>query len=129
MRRFAEAIGDLNPLYVDETEASESRWGRRIAPPTFPRVFDFGTVDGVQMPSTGVIHGEQEYHYQRPLFVGEDLQCYTELTDVYEKKGKKGTMTFVVFRRVAEDGDGVEVVWSREVYILTEAALANREEP
>jgi acyl dehydratase len=128
VRHFAEAIGDLNPLYLDEEVAAESRWGRLIAPPTFPRVLDFGALAEIRMPPVGIIHGEQGYHYQRPLFVGEDLYCYTILEDVYERQGKAGKLIFVVMRRVAEDGGGDEVVSSREVYILTEAALAGAEE-
>lgn len=126
VKRFAEAIGDLNPLYLDEEAAAGSHWGRLIAPPTFPRVLDFGTLQEVRMPPSGVIHGEQSYDYQRPLFVGEDVDCYTVLEDVYERQAKSGVLTFVVLRRVAEDGQGDEVVASKEVYILTEAALANR---
>ena len=35
--KFAEAIGDDNPLYVDEVAARASRFGGLIAPPTFLR--------------------------------------------------------------------------------------------
>ena len=123
VRRFADAVGDPNPLYRDEAAAAISRWGRLIAPPTFPRTFDFGAIEGVDLPSAGVIHGEQTYHYARPLFVGEELLCHTELVDSYAKQGSGGLLTFVVFRRVAEDGKGREVMSSDEVYILTEAVL------
>ncbi|MBA4116191.1 MAG: MaoC family dehydratase N-terminal domain-containing protein, partial [Rubrobacter sp.] len=44
VRKFAEAIGDLNPLYMDEEVAKASRYGRLIAPPTFPRTFDYGEI-------------------------------------------------------------------------------------
>ena len=33
IRRFADAVGDLNPLYWDEAYARESRYGSVIAPP------------------------------------------------------------------------------------------------
>src|SRR5436309_63808 len=37
IRRFAEAIGDSNPVFNSETEARKSRFGGMIAPPTFCR--------------------------------------------------------------------------------------------
>lgn len=128
VRKFAEAIGDLNPLYLDEEAAARSRWGRLIAPPTFPRVFDFGEIDEIELPEAGVIHGEQTYHYARPLFVGEDLRCYTVFEETYEKKGRAGRMRFVVLKRVAEDEEGEQVMTTRDVYILTEAVLEEGEE-
>ena len=46
VRRFAEAVGDLNPIYIDEEVGRRSRYGRNIAPPTFPRVLSSGVVEG-----------------------------------------------------------------------------------
>ncbi|MBA3610148.1 MAG: MaoC family dehydratase N-terminal domain-containing protein, partial [Rubrobacter sp.] len=41
VRKFAEAIAEESPLYVDEDVARGSRYGRLLAPPTFPRTFDY----------------------------------------------------------------------------------------
>ena len=35
--KFAQAIGDPNPLFNDEVQARKSRYGGLIAPPTFLR--------------------------------------------------------------------------------------------
>lgn len=127
VRKFAEAIGDLNPLYLDREAAARSRWGRLIAPPTFPRVFDFGDIEEIELPEAGVIHGEQAYDYTRPLFVGEELDCYTVFEETYEKKGRAGRMRFLVLKRVAEDSGGEQVMTTRDVYILTEAVLGDED--
>src|SRR5260370_19017376 len=37
IRRFAEAIGDPNPLFNSDREARKSRFGGMIAPPPFGR--------------------------------------------------------------------------------------------
>ena len=37
VRLFAEAIADPSPLYRDEDAGGRSRYGRLLAPPTFPR--------------------------------------------------------------------------------------------
>jgi acyl dehydratase len=118
VRKFAHAIGDLNPLYFDEAFAARSRWGRRIAPPTFPRVFDYGEVDGFRLPASGLIHAQQGYTYQRPLYVGEELRCSGHFKDLYEKKGRDGVLTFLVFERFAVDSAGVEVMKTDEVYVI-----------
>jgi len=89
VKKFAESIDDTHPIYLDEETGENSRYKRNIAPPTFPRVFDYGVIDGLNLPNKGLIHGEQTYHYERPLLVGEELYCYTVVKDYYEKAGKK----------------------------------------
>ncbi|MEX2584725.1 MAG: MaoC family dehydratase N-terminal domain-containing protein [Gemmatimonadota bacterium] len=127
VRKFAQAIGDLNPLYLDPETAARSRWGRLIAPPTFPRVFDFGTIPGLPLPPAGIIHGEQSYTYTRPLHVGEEVDCYTIFQESYSRKGSGGTLNFLVFERVGEDTAGERIFTSRDVLILTETVAAGVE--
>jgi acyl dehydratase len=44
IRRWAYAIGDTNPLWLDEDYASKSRWGTILSPPTFPETAIRGPV-------------------------------------------------------------------------------------
>jgi acyl dehydratase len=106
VRKFAEAIGDPNPLYVDEEAAKASRYGRLLAPPTFPRTFEYGEVEGMGDPGQGFIHGEHRIRYERPLFVGEEVSCYAEVKDYYEKEGDEGTLGFLISERVGESPEG-----------------------
>lgn len=121
VKKFAEAIGDLHPIYVDEEYGKNSRYQGNIAPPTFPRVFDYGTIDGLKLPAAGLIHGEQSFSYERPLLVGEDVYCYSELTNFYEKEGSAGKMTFLVIKNIGEDEHGQLIFSSSSVLIITEA--------
>ncbi|MDB5076019.1 MAG: hypothetical protein JWO42_2198 [Chloroflexi bacterium] len=66
VKRFALAIGDLNPIYFDDEVAHASRFGRLIAPPTFPVTLDYGVVDELTLPTSGLIHGSQRFRYHRP---------------------------------------------------------------
>jgi acyl dehydratase len=127
VRKFAEAIGDANPLYLDEEAAGQSRYGRLMAPPTFPRTFDYGVIEGLKLPGSGLIHGEQHFYYERPLFVGDEVACYTELNNFYEKIGSQGVMSFLVFDRVGEDANGKRVFMTREILIVTEAVRKGME--
>ena len=103
VRLFAEAIADPSPLYRDEDAGGRSRYGRLLAPPTFPRTFDYGRVEGLELPPAGLIHGEFRISYRRPLLVGDELFCRLVLKDSYDKKGRRGLLGFLVFERTGED--------------------------
>lgn len=120
VKRFAESIGDAHPIYLDEEVGRNSRYGANIAPPTFPRVFDYGIVEGLQLPKKGLIHGEQVYQYKRPLLVGEDLFCYAEVKDYYEKDGSSGWMGFLVIERHGENEKGEIIFTEKMTIIITE---------
>ena len=117
VKKFAESINDLAPIYYDEEVGRNSIYKRNIAPPTFPVTFDFGVIPDLNLPAKGLIHGEQIYHYERPIFVGEDLYCYTEVKDYYEKTGSNGNMGFLVIHRVGTDANQ-ELIFSEERVII-----------
>jgi len=121
VRRFAEAIADPSPLYVDEEAAARSRYGRILAPPTFPRTFDYGRIEGLELPPAGLIHGEFRIAYERPLLVDEELFCRVELKDSYDKRGRRGLLGFLVFERTGEDPQGERVFTANDVVVVTEA--------
>ena len=121
VRRFAEAIADPSPLYVDEDVAANSRYGALLAPPTFPRTFDYGRIEGLDLPPAGLIHGEFRISYERPLLVGEELMCRMELKDSYDKQGRGGLLGFLVFERTGEALDGERVFTTNDVVLVTEA--------
>jgi hypothetical protein len=65
IKEFARAIGDSNPLYLDDRVGAASEWGDIIAPPTFPITFrDEGADTNALLRELGtdisrVLHGEQ----------------------------------------------------------------------
>ncbi len=119
VKKFAEAIGDPNPLYVDEEAAKESRYGRLLAPPTFPRTFEYGEVEGMGPPGQGYIHGEYRIGYERPLFVGEEVWCYAEVKDYYEREGREGTLGFLISERVGESPGGKRIFSMTDTAVIT----------
>jgi acyl dehydratase len=121
VKKFAEAIGDPHPIYFDEETGSQSRYKRNIAPPTFPRVFDYGEIDGLYLPNIGLIHGEQTFHYVRPLMVGEEIYCYSEVKNYFEKKGNFGEMGFLVLENFGEDLAGNRIFSSTSTVVISEA--------
>ncbi|WP_085523695.1 MaoC family dehydratase N-terminal domain-containing protein [Tuberibacillus sp. Marseille-P3662] len=121
VKTFAEAIGDPHPIYTDREFAQKTRYQDNIAPPTFPRVFEYGTVEALTLPEAGLIHGEQTFTYQRPLIVEEPLYCYTEVENYVEKQAQSGKLGFLTMKYAGEDESGKEVFTSRSVIVITEA--------
>jgi acyl dehydratase len=121
VKKFAEAIGDLHPIYFDEETGRKSRYQNNIAPPTFPRTFDYGEIEGLNLPNKGLIHGEQTFHYERPLVVGEVILCYSEVKKYFEKKGNFGEMGFLIVENVGEDLAGNTIFSSTSTVVISEA--------
>lgn len=108
--KFAEAIGDPQPAYLDGS----------AAPPTYPTTFNFR----LPVPSLRAIdparflHGEQEYTYERPLRAGDRVTCVARIADVDEKETRLGTATFVVVETEGRDEAGELVFTGRATVIV-----------
>ena len=99
IREFASAIGDLNPIYHDETAAAAAGYKDIIAPPTFLTTlgFKFGP-QVVGDPELGlnyamVVHGEQEFEILRPVKPGDVLIGTPKITDI-TARGKNEFLTY-----------------------------------
>lgn len=118
IRKFADAIGDPNPLFRDEEYAISTRFGAIIAPPTFSKTFDFGEIPGLDLDREGLIHGEQYFEYRLPIRAGDTVYCSMRLADVYEKEGKLGNMTFLVYETRGTNESGQMVFFERSNVIF-----------
>ena len=72
IRRFAEAIGDPNPLFNDEQAARRTRFGGMIAPPTFMRSLGIEFLE-VKVPANRALDGARRALFTR-LVVAEPKQ-------------------------------------------------------
>jgi acyl dehydratase len=117
--RFAEAVGDPNPIYQDETAARSAGHPRIPAPPTFATALRAHDVrEGLNIDWSRILHGEQEFRYERPLYAGDVLTLTQVLRDVYEKSGKSGVMDFLVLDTEAHDAAGTLVYTARSVVVV-----------
>ena len=127
---FARALRDDNPIFHDEEAAREAGYDDIPAPLTFTRVayFPRHRPDGIDadlgfdlgLREENVLHGEQEYEYERPLVVGDVLSGTTTLVDVSQSEGSRGgTMTFCVYETEYRDQDGDLVLTERVTRIET----------
>ncbi len=95
IRRFAEAIGDPNPLFNDEAAARRSRYGGMIAPPTFCRSLGGGFFN-VPLPLARALDGGSEWEYSEPIRPGDRITVVSKLADIREAAGRMGTMVFII---------------------------------
>ena len=113
---FAQAIGDLNPLYIDEEAAKKSELGGLIAPPTFAvKIYpmDIELFQAAALEIAGLVHAGQEFEFFQPIRVGDTLTCCPRIADVYEKQGKSGTLDFIVFETTAFNDKNEKVLTGR----------------
>ena len=97
IRKFAEAIGDDNPLYVDEEAARKSRYGGVIAPPTFMRSMSAGRSRAtVQSPYPAALDGGSEWEYFEPVRPGDRIAVTMKVSDMFEREGRLGNMLFII---------------------------------
>lgn len=131
IRRYAEAIGDPNPLYRDPEAARASMWGGLIAPPVFTGI----PVNGersVRLDSPLVRHvtGGTTWSYARPIRAGEKLVASAVLVDLFEKQGRPGVgrMLFQVMDTTYRDLHGAVVLTTRYTDITFEGGEAEEKE-
>ena len=112
IREFAEAINDLNPVYLDKASAKALGYPDVIAPPTFPVILGMaGSALALADPDLGVdfsrvVHGDQSFKYSRPLRAGDVLSTVTRITDIKALGGNE----LITMETVAEAADGEHVV-------------------
>jgi acyl dehydratase len=94
IRRFAEAVGDENPLFNNDRDARKTRFGGMIAPPTFCRSLMAGVPDvKLDMPFRG-LDGGSDWEYLEPIRPGDRITVQTKIADLRESAGRLGPMVF-----------------------------------
>ena len=108
IRRFAQALGDSNPLYSDEKYAGESPHGGIVAPPTliFELCYDLGEdmerEPGLQVGLESYLGYPKniqrlgnEYEILEPVHPDDIVTARREIIETREKEGKSGKWLFI----------------------------------
>jgi acyl dehydratase len=123
IRRFAEAIGDFNPAYYDEEFAKSAGYPAIVAPPSFPASFhsaaDLRELLGVGVKS--LLHAEQSFEYERPIFAGDRIYVATRVAEVLERMGPTGRMDVAVIEDEGRDEEGKLVFRARRTLVVRAA--------
>ncbi len=127
VREFARAIRDPNPVYFNP-ELAKKECGGVPVPPTFLQVAAFWMGED-SMPAANfdlrrILHGEQEFEFLKPIFVGDVLTGTSRIADVYEKAGGRGgKMTFMVTETEYKNQKGEVVAYARGTLVETGQAV------
>ena len=91
--KFAQAIGDPNPLFNDEVQARKSRYGGLIAPPTFLRsMVSARPALPFDLPLERLLDGGSDWEYFHPVRAGDRITAISEIADINERTGRMGLM-------------------------------------
>jgi len=108
IRYFALAIGDDNPLYIDDTYAQAAGYPSIVAPPTFvcetcqyahrapDRDGYIGHTWDLPIEGCRMIRGGHEYEFFRPVVPEDRINVTWRLEDISEHKSSRGGSMLVV---------------------------------
>jgi len=122
VRSFAEAIGDTNPVYFDESAAAAAGYRSLPAPPTFPfamimdRNQSFMILDELGIDKRRAMHAEQSFAYHADLCAGDVITGLQKVIDVYDKKN--GALEFLVTETRLQNQRGEHVCDLRTTVVV-----------
>jgi acyl dehydratase len=102
IQRYAQAIGDPNPLYNDPDYAKKTKYGRLMAPPGFTgwpvkagrpteKLFAFLVESGAP---PRILDGGIEFEFIEPIGAGDVLTATTRIAKVTERETRLGKTMF-----------------------------------
>jgi len=126
LRRFAEAVGETNPIYFDEKAARAQGYRGVVAPLGF--VMALRSSDGLSqppVPNRTVLLSEQQIELLQPICAGDRIAVASRLSEVNQRPGTAGPLEFVVVEDEGRNAEGQLVFRARRTLIVR----AGREQP
>ncbi len=93
---FVGAVGDTNPLHVDEAYARKSRFGGRIAHGILVAGL-ISTVIGTRLPGVGAIYLSQTLRFLKPTHLGDTVTATAIVKAVREREKGGYVLTLDTF--------------------------------
>ncbi len=120
IREFADAINDESPVYRSVDAARALGHPDIVAPPTFAIVVTLTAGHQLLMdPEAGidygrVVHGEQRFVHERPVYAGDVLQVVVHVDDIRVAAGND----LITTRAEARTPEGELVVTAYAVTVV-----------
>lgn len=121
IRRYADAVGDDNPLFQDVEHAKNAGYEDIICPPGFwgwpikgrATIGGLSIVGGVLVKAGlwRILDGGVDQEFYIPIRAGDTLTAYSKVADIREREGKTGKMLFTTVETtyLNQNGDTVAV--------------------
>jgi hypothetical protein len=122
LRFFAKAIGETDPVYLDQAAAKAAGHPDLPVPPTFlfglelEQADPFAYLTALGADLRHVLHGEQTFTYHSVAHAGDRLTVRPRIVDVYTKKG--GALEFLVKESAVTRANGSAVADLTSVIIV-----------
>jgi acyl dehydratase len=111
VRRYVDATGDANPLWLDDEFARSASYRSRLLPPTLVGWVPFSLREGadrsgadatdlrrqVPLPEgyTNVRNAGSETEWLQPVYVGEQLSTQSRIVDIVARQGRAGLGIYI----------------------------------
>jgi len=120
IRRFADALGDPNPIYTDEQAARSAGFAGLVAPPTFAVALAMNERfrHALDLGTRSLLQSEQQIEYGRPIVAGDRITVVSRVADVQERAGASGPMDILVLEDEGRDAQGARVFRTRATFVL-----------
>jgi acyl dehydratase len=126
IQRYAQAIGDTNPLFSDPDYAGKTIYKRLLAPPGFTgwpvkagRLSErlLGSLAKAGAPSR-LLDGGIEFEFFEPIGAGDVLTATTKIINMTERETKLGKTMFTMLETAFANDKGKMALKSRSTFIL-----------
>jgi acyl dehydratase len=111
IRRYIDATGDANPLWLDDDYARGAGYRARILPPTLVGWVPFSFKEGTERASTdptdlrrqlplpprytNVRNAGSETEWLQPAYLGEALSTQSSIIDIVARQGRAGLGIYI----------------------------------
>jgi acyl dehydratase len=111
VRRYVDATGDANPLWLDDAFARGAGYQSRLLPPTLVGWVPFSMREGdsasgadatdlrrqLPLPEsyTNVRNAGSETEWLQPAYVGEQLSTQSRIVDIVARQGRTGLGIYI----------------------------------
>ena len=107
VRRYVDATGDANPLWLDDAYAQAAGYQSRLLPPVMVGWLPFSVrerrADELDLRSqmtlpdgyTNVRNASSEVEWLLPVCLGEHLTCETSVVDITAREGRLGLGIYI----------------------------------
>lgn len=130
-QRYAHAVGDLNPVYFDETAAVAAGYRGIVAPPTYVQyalvrtrpldeIRDDGLFKGnsaLRLRVQRTMFGGEEWDFVEPVHIGDTITSASSLVGLDEKQGGKGPFVRITRETTYTNQSGHVVARARQIGI------------
>jgi acyl dehydratase len=121
IQKFAEVIGDPNPLWRDKQHAIKQRYDDIVSPPTLlANLFDLNQAEQarlVRCPLPNILAGGSEVEHFIPVVAKDSITVTGKLIEVQEKPGRGGKLLFLIFERICKNQRGETVARAQQTFI------------